>query len=235
MNSPHAYVILGQRHNSTEVEQIGDAIPAPEARDTFMPYREKKTDPDFQRVWLGKIEIERDERFALPEPEAVDASAKPKKEGKSHMKSIKSLLSMIAFAALLLTAPVAQAQSYNLTTAGFAATFNIAGASTNTTVSATNGSAITIRGGVFLAIQPTFKLTEAGTSTVVLKFDESVDGSTWKIASRSISVAANGTTTVGTVLNITDACANFFRLSQIENPNTGALTNIVLKYAYKTP
>jgi hypothetical protein len=148
------------------------------------------------------------------------------------MKSIRILtLAFLACASFAV-----QAQNYNQASCAFASTFNIAGASTNTTVSATNGSAITMRGSQpFLAIQPTFKLTEAGTSTVVFKFDESVDGSTWKIASRNISVAANGTTTVGTVLNITDAGGNFFRLSQIENPNTGALTNIVVKYASKSP
>jgi hypothetical protein len=149
------------------------------------------------------------------------------------MKKLQ-FIALAAVAALVSFAPV-QAQSYNIATCAFASTFNIAGASTNTTVSATNGAAITIGNGVYVAIQPTFKLTEAGTSTVVFNFDESVDGSTWKVASRTISVAANGTTTVGTVLNITDAAAKFFRLSQIQNPNTGALTNIVVKYAYKTP
>ena len=150
------------------------------------------------------------------------------------MKTIRQV-TFLTLALIGLAFPAVQAQSYNQVNSGFAATFNIAGASTNTTVAATNGSAIYITKANAIAIQLTFKLTEAGTSTVVSKWDESVDGTTWKIASRSISLAATGTTTVGTVLNLTDVCGGFMRLSQIENPNTGALTNVVMKYVYKTP
>lgn len=223
-------VIVGKRWNSSDVELIsGPEIPIAEQENKFMPFRMNRANADYEWAALCRLDVERLERFSKPQ----QSQAKPK-EGKSQMKSIKSILSLIAFAALMFIAPVAQAQSYNQINSGFAATFNIAGASTNTTVSATNGAKIYATKATHISIQPSFKLTEAGTSTVVLKFDESVDDSNWKIASRSISVAANGTNTVATVLNITDA-PGFLRLSQIENPNTGALTNVVLKYSYKTP
>lgn len=220
--------IVGVRRSDGALVQIsGPEIPYREQEQRFMQFRLNRENAEYSETNLCEVVPIRTERHTEP-------TSNPTK-GKSPMKALKSIVSMIAIAAFMLIAPATQAQSYNLSTCGFASTFNIAGASTNTTVAATNGSSITIKGTAILAIQPTFKLTEAGTSTVVFKFDESVDGSTWKIASRSVSVAATGTTTVGTVLNITDACANFFRLSQIENPNTGALTNIVVKYAYKTP
>jgi len=221
--------IIGVRRSDGKLAVIsGPEVSHREQEEKFMPFRLNREHAEYSETSLCEVIPVRTERHNAPVEQPQPKKSFP-------MKSIKSILSLVAFAAFLLMAPAVQAQSYNQSTCGFAATFNIAGASTNTTVAATNGAAITIGNGVYLAIQPTFKLTEAGTSTVVLKFDESVDGSTWKIASRSISVAANGTTTVGTVLNITDAAAKFFRVSQIENPNTGALTNIVVKYAYKTP
>lgn len=218
--------IIGTRRSDGKITVIkGPENSRSDVEKSFMEFRLNRANAEFSETNLCEVTPVRTERHIEP---PADSIASPK----GKMKTLKSVLAIALFALASLSA---QAQSYNLKDAGFASTFNIAGASTNTTLSATNGSAITIGNSVYLAIQLAFKLTEAGTSTVVAKFDESVDGSTWKVASRSISVAATGTTTVGTVLNITDAGAKFFRLSQLENPNTGALTNITLKYAYKTP
>lgn len=86
--SLNVYVILGQRHGSDEIEQIGKPIHANEAREAFMPYRANSTHPEYQRVWLGRVEVERDVRRlahpddvkqqpapVVPEPPAEPASA----------------------------------------------------------------------------------------------------------------------------------------------------------------
>lgn len=223
-------MIIGKRWNSDAVEIIsGPEVSIAEQETKFMPFRLNRSNADFEWAALCRLDVERLERFSKAETQAQPT------KGKSPMKSLKALVSLVAFAAIAFFTPAAQAQSYNQINSGFAATFNIAATSTNTTVAATNGASIYATKANYLAIQPSFKLTGSGTSTVVFKFDESVDGTNWKIASRNISVAANGTTAVATVLNLTDACPGFFRLSQIENPNSTALTNISVVYSYKTP
>lgn len=61
--SLNVYVIIGQRHGSDALEQIGGPIHASEAREAFMPFRVTTKHPEFQRAWLGRVEPEWDSRF----------------------------------------------------------------------------------------------------------------------------------------------------------------------------
>jgi hypothetical protein len=79
--SLNVFVILGQRHGSDEIEQIGEPIHANDAREAFMPYRAKQSDPNYQRVWLCRAEVERDVRLSAaqkqPAPVAHAAPSEP--------------------------------------------------------------------------------------------------------------------------------------------------------------
>lgn len=147
------------------------------------------------------------------------------------MKNIFGLL-IIAVAALL-TAPV-QAQSYNLRSATITSnsvTVTAVEASiTNSTVRAT----IPATKGDTLALQVSVTLAGAGTSAVVCKFDESVDGTNWESSAHSVSVTASGTSTITTVANISVGSIGYLRLSSVENPNAQVAT-VAIKYAQKTP
>ena len=112
-------------------------------------------------------------------------------------------------------------------------TLNIAATSTNTTMSATNLAVIEATRALDIAIQPEFKLTGAGTSAVILKFDTSIDNSRWTVATHAISVTAAGTTVVSKATNITLGGIGYLRLSQVENPNGTAITNLAIKYVQK--
>jgi hypothetical protein len=96
--SLNVYVILGQRHGSDEIEQIGKPIHANDAREAFMPYRASNTHPEYQRAWLGRIEIERDvRRLAHPDdvskhpaPVAPEPPAEPAADSQSLEQSSAS-------------------------------------------------------------------------------------------------------------------------------------------------
>jgi hypothetical protein len=88
--SLNVYVILGQRHGSDEIEQIGKPIHANDAREAFMPYRANSTHPVYQRVWLGRVEVERDVRRLerpgvenQPAPVVPEPPAEPTAESNS--------------------------------------------------------------------------------------------------------------------------------------------------------
>lgn len=144
------------------------------------------------------------------------------------MKKFNSLLAAItAMAALLLAAPAAQAQY--ILGAVLGGTNNVAATTTNTSFT----TVVQATKALDIAIQPSFRLTGAGTSAVVIKFDESNDMLNWKVAARSISVTANGTNTVSNVANFTVGGVGYLRLSQVENPNATAVTNLTVKYSQK--
>lgn len=60
---PHAYVILGLRHGSEVIEQVGELIDASKSREAFIPFRETNAHPEFETVWLCRLEIERTVRL----------------------------------------------------------------------------------------------------------------------------------------------------------------------------
>lgn len=145
------------------------------------------------------------------------------------MKKLFTLSLLLAASLLSAHAQYVLAPSIN------GGTFNIAASTTNTTIGSSNLAVIVATRAIDIAIQPQFKLTGAGTSPVVLKFDESIDNSNWTVATRSITITPSGTTLVSKMANFTVGAAGYLRLSQIENPNAEAVTNLVIKYAQKEP
>lgn len=152
------------------------------------------------------------------------------------MKSIKSkfrkFIAGLAGAVAALVALPAAAQTFdgpkNLTVPA-----SVAAASTNTTYASSNWTASAISGSK-MGVGVTFKLTGSGSSTVVLKFDASLDGATWETAAYSVSAAANGTTAVVKNANFDLGALPYVRLSSIENPNaSSAVTNLVIRYGNK--
>lgn len=147
------------------------------------------------------------------------------------MKKTRLLSILILAAAGLFTAPEARAQ-YVLKTA-LGGTANVAASTTNTTFATTNTTMLEVTRGLDIAIQPYFKLNGTGTSPVVLKFDTSIDNTRWTVAAQSITITANGTNEVSKVSNFTLGAVGYIRLSQIENPNASAITNLTIGYAQK--
>jgi hypothetical protein len=147
---------------------------------------------------------------------------------------MKKFLGLIVLAITALLAAPTQAQSYNLSTATITSNSvtvtAIAATATNTTVRAD----IPATRADNLGIQVSVTLAGSGTSAVVCKFDESLDGTNWESAAHSVSVTAAGTSTVTTVSTIAVNAIGHLRLSSVENPNGEAAT-VVIKYAQKTP
>jgi hypothetical protein len=144
---------------------------------------------------------------------------------------MKKLIAILSLALLAIAfAPPLAAQSYSLqATTLNGGTNNVATATTNTSFAVIMPC---VRSTV-IAPQVTFKLNGAGTDTIVFKFDHSVDGSNWKSAGTSLSVAANGTTLVTGNTSIAAGGIGYIRLSTVENPSSSSVTNLVLKYATK--
>ena len=145
------------------------------------------------------------------------------------MKFLKlTILALVAFAFS------ASAQTYNLQRIGtVGGTLNIAATSTNTTMSATNGTSVFVRSLTYAAFQPTFKLTGSGTSACVFTFDTSVDGRVWAAGAFTVSVTAAGTTEVGAVSNQTLGSIGYVRLAGVTNPNASAITNLYVAVSSK--
>lgn len=143
---------------------------------------------------------------------------------------IKTLIIAALTLCALAFVPVVQAQGYFPTTALAGGTNNVAATTTNTSFAVILSS----QGrGPYMAVQPSFKLIGAGTSAVVFKFDESVDGTIWDLAAHTISVTASTTNVVTTLAPITLGAIGYLRLTTIENPNATAITNLTLKYVTK--
>lgn len=147
---------------------------------------------------------------------------------------MKKLLSFVLLFAALLAVPTVEAQSYNLSSATITSNSvtitAIAASATNTTVRAS----IPATRSANLGLQGTISLAGAGTSAVVLKFDESLDGANWESAAHSLTITANGTNSVTTVSTIALNAIGYLRLSSVENPNAQVLT-VGIKFASKTP
>lgn len=134
----------------------------------------------------------------------------------------------IACAAFFLPTPAAKAADdfHPFTSTGLPPTFSVAAASTNTTLASSN-IVFSVAAGQKAAVQMTHKLTGAGTSAVVWKFDVSNDKVRWKPLAYSVSVTAAGTNEVSNLENLDVGAALFLRLARCENPNASAVTNVV--------
>jgi hypothetical protein len=235
--NPHLYVKVGLLHGqdprkSESWEVIGGLLSVASARDDFMPFRLKKTDARYERVLLCPLEIERDQRL----DKSVDAD-QPQSQSKisKAMKTIKSAVSLIAFAilALAFTVPV-KAQSYNLKYIG-GPTANSPASTDNTTWYTTNSAVIAVTKASDVALQVDSKLQGAGTSAVIFRFAASADGASWTSSYLLVTNTANGTTLVSSTRNLTLGGIGFLRLESINNANATAVTNLFVRYAYKSP
>lgn len=148
------------------------------------------------------------------------------------MKKLFSL-SLIALALSFLTIET-HAQRYDLHTATITSnsvTITAIEASiTNTTVRAS----IPATRDKALAVQCTIALAGSGTSAVVCKFDESLDGTYWTSAAQSMTITASGTNIISKTTNFDIGAKGYWRLSSVENPNAQVLT-LGIKYAQKLP
>lgn len=145
----------------------------------------------------------------------------------------KKFLAGLAGAVVALVSVPALAQSVGPANFAIPATFSVSQLTTNTTFASSNWLASAVSGGK-LGVVLSYKLTAAGSGTVVFRFDSSLDGANWETGAFSISLPANGTAAV-TKHGVFDlGPIPYVRLSSVENPNTSAaVTNVVLRYGYK--
>jgi hypothetical protein len=151
------------------------------------------------------------------------------------LKYLLALTVILAFGILM--APMAMAID------NFTGVINIASgvsAATNTTVTSTSGTALTIRPGQALALSPYFAGTQGGTSNVVFGFNVSVDGTNYTTTPPGnflFTNSANGTTGVIGLHQI--PASNLFGIQKIRfdslattQTNGIFVTNIFYNYTY---
>lgn len=131
---------------------------------------------------------------------------------------------------LALCAIAATAQQYTAST--ISCTNNVPN---NTTTTANLGSAIGATKYDEVAVQITYALNGAGTTACTFNFLTSVDGETYNTtAPHAITFVPAGATAVSTNLNITLGSKGYIKLGSIVAANnSAAMTNIVVKYAFK--
>lgn len=153
---------------------------------------------------------------------------------KQFKRTITRLLApLLAVVAVAFVPLSAQAQS--ATDDGvlpFASNASFAATSTNATWASSNYVAAPVRSSA-ITLQTTLKLTGAGTTAIVLKFDSSVDRVKWMTGTHSVTITPAGTSEVTDVENVTIGAIPFLRLSSVENPNSAAATNITVKWVGK--
>lgn len=137
-------------------------------------------------------------------------------------------LFLIAVLGMLFLPVSASAQQYSPVT--LTATNWVPVTSTNSSVNAD----ITINKHDLVALQVAFALQGAGTTACTFAIHESLDGTTYDdTAVQTLSVTPAGSTTVCGVLPISPGAVGYYRLKTIGNPNASAITNLVIKYAFK--
>ena len=141
------------------------------------------------------------------------------------MKTILAILAAVF-------AVSASAQTYGTTAVVSGGTNNVAATATNsygTVINATRRDAI--------GLQFSFKCS--GTTAVTggdatLVFVKSLDGTTYDTSNTlRFTLAANSTSTVCLVTNVTLSSAGYLKLSTIENTTTNAITNVSVIYSAK--
>jgi hypothetical protein len=150
------------------------------------------------------------------------------------MKSLlKSLLFVAALTLLALPAlvPSAQAQQYEVKT--LAITNHFVTATTNTS-SAVTGAVYTATKHDKIGLLISFRLDGAGTDSIVFKFYESLDGTTYDdTAVSTITMTANGTNLVSSVTPLDLGAVGYLRLGYLANPSSSGITNLIIKVAEK--
>jgi len=139
------------------------------------------------------------------------------------------VLGIPALAALMFTLP-ASAQYVGPNT--MTAPASVAATSTNTTYASSNWVASAVNAQK-IGVSVTAKLTGAGTTATVYKFDASLDGVNWETAAYSLTITPAGTTAVTKTANFDLGGLAYIRLSSVENPNANAITNILIKTGSK--
>lgn len=110
-------------------------------------------------------------------------------------------------------------------------TNNIAATSTNTVTDSINVSEFDNIG-----YQITVKPISTSTGTVVFKFADSLDSTSYEsVPSRTVTCTLNGTAAVTTVGNFTIPSTGTLRLASIISTNEMAITNIAIVYRVKAP
>lgn len=146
------------------------------------------------------------------------------------MKKLTSLLLCLVASASL--AIPAAAQGYGYVTLSVP---EVIGTEVTTNVAQT----IDVRKAEFVAIQATFNMTGAATSTNAFVFEKSVDGSNWTTTTDSDSYASwsviqNGTTEVSAIKLISANGVGYLRLKSIANPDASeSVTNLTVRYSLK--
>jgi hypothetical protein len=219
--------IVGVRRSDGKLAVIsGPEVPHREQEEKFMPFRLNRENAEYSETHLCEVISVRTERHEVPKADAVSTT-----KGKSAMKSIKNMLALIAFMALAFTA---HAQSYNQGSI-LGGTANSPASTDNTTYYTTNSTVIPCTKATEIALQLEHKLQGAGTSAVVARFDESVDGITWTASTRLMTNTSAGTTLVSKTQTFTVGAVGYIRLASINNSSATAVTNLIVKYAFKTP
>ena len=140
---------------------------------------------------------------------------------------------LLALAALALTAGAALAQTYSAQTVMDGGTNGTPAATTGTY--STGGYAMDVRKQQIIPILFSFKCGATNAGTVVLKFERSLDNSTYDATHVfTLTATANGTNVVTIATNLTLNGFGWVRLKTVANTNNVAgTTNMVLQYGIK--
>lgn len=130
---------------------------------------------------------------------------------------------LLVIASIAITAIAAQAQSRQPATLLNPGNVTTSGTSNYT-------AAVVVNTADYCGIGISFKLDGAGTDPLLFKFAKSVDGTTFESTpSVTVSVSANGTSTVNAFSSATVQGAWALRLAQIVGSTNANATNIVVK------
>lgn len=142
---------------------------------------------------------------------------------------MKPLKTLAALAAVMCAAALpAVAQQYELKS--FGAATNYAAETTNSITSAK----VTLTKHDLTAVEVSFNLDGSGTSAVVVKVHESLDGTNFDdTVLQSISLTASGTNTVRAIVPLNVGAVGYLGVRSLENPNASGITNLVIRAAIK--
>jgi len=137
---------------------------------------------------------------------------------------------------LLFCSLPARAQSYSAYSAETLLAGGTNNIAANTTKTYTAGTTIGLKRQREVALSFAFNLTGAASSTHQVLFSSSLDGLTWKTndAGYTLTLTANGASTVVFTTNLTVGAIGYLRLESIANTNaTLAVTNLAVLYSIK--
>lgn len=144
----------------------------------------------------------------------------------------KIILALILFAGVSALAQQAGVRTWpNGSAAWNGGTNNVAATSTNAVT-----DSISVSEFDNVGYQITVKPISTSTGTVVFKFSDSLDSTSYEsVPSRTVTCTLNGTSAITTVGNFTVPSTGTLRLASIVNTNEMAITNIAIVYRVKAP